>query len=68
MAKTVASEFGALNILVNCAGYVHNGSILDCSDKDWDLRIGVLPQCEKILICAAAFDHVTLHDEGSPDL
>jgi 2-keto-3-deoxy-L-fuconate dehydrogenase len=36
VAKTVASEFGAPNILVNCAGYVHNGSILDCSDKDWD--------------------------------
>jgi 2-keto-3-deoxy-L-fuconate dehydrogenase len=36
VAKTVANEFGALNILVNCAGYVHNGSILDCADKDWD--------------------------------
>ena len=36
VAKTVASEFGALDVLVNCAGYVHNGSILDCSDKDWD--------------------------------
>jgi 2-keto-3-deoxy-L-fuconate dehydrogenase len=36
LAKTVASEFGALDILVNCAGYVANGSILDCTDKDWD--------------------------------
>jgi 2-keto-3-deoxy-L-fuconate dehydrogenase len=36
LAATVAGEFGALDILVNCAGYVHNGSILDCSDKDWD--------------------------------
>jgi 2-keto-3-deoxy-L-fuconate dehydrogenase len=36
MARTIASEFGALDILVNCAGYVHNGSILDCGDKDWD--------------------------------
>ena len=36
VAKTVASEFGALDILVNCAGYVHNGSILDCGDRDWD--------------------------------
>jgi 2-keto-3-deoxy-L-fuconate dehydrogenase len=36
VAKTVASEFGALDILVNCAGYVHNGSILQCSDRDWD--------------------------------
>jgi 2-keto-3-deoxy-L-fuconate dehydrogenase len=36
VAKTVENEFGALDILVNCAGYVHNGSVLDCSDKDWD--------------------------------
>jgi 2-keto-3-deoxy-L-fuconate dehydrogenase len=36
LAKTVAREFGALDILVNCAGYVANGSVLDCSDKDWD--------------------------------
>src|SRR6266702_6421319 len=36
VAKMVGSEFGALDILVNCAGYVHNGSILDCGDRDWD--------------------------------
>jgi 2-keto-3-deoxy-L-fuconate dehydrogenase len=36
VGKLVASEFGALDILVNCAGYVHNGTILDCGDKDWD--------------------------------
>src|SRR3984957_20709416 len=36
LAKTVAGEFGALDILVNCAGYVANGSVLDCTDKDWE--------------------------------
>jgi len=36
LAKSVASEFGALDILVNCAGYVANGSVLDCTDRDWD--------------------------------
>ncbi len=36
LAKTVAHEFGALDILVNCAGYVANGSVLDCTDEDWD--------------------------------
>jgi 2-keto-3-deoxy-L-fuconate dehydrogenase len=35
-AKAVAGEFGALDILINCAGYVANGSVLDCTDKDWD--------------------------------
>jgi 2-keto-3-deoxy-L-fuconate dehydrogenase len=25
-----------VDILVNAAGYVHHGTILDCSDRDWD--------------------------------
>ena len=35
-AKDLASELGALDVLVNCAGYVHHGSVLDCSEPDWD--------------------------------
>jgi 2-keto-3-deoxy-L-fuconate dehydrogenase len=31
-----ASEAGALDILFNCAGFVHHGTILDCQEKDWD--------------------------------
>lgn len=26
---------GPLDILVNCAGWVHDGTILDCSNEDW---------------------------------
>ncbi|MGZ3321674.1 MAG: SDR family NAD(P)-dependent oxidoreductase, partial [Xanthobacteraceae bacterium] len=36
LAKQVTAEFGALDVLVNCAGYVHHGSVLDCSEQDWD--------------------------------
>jgi 2-keto-3-deoxy-L-fuconate dehydrogenase len=36
LSREVAREFGALGVLVNCAGYVANGSVLDCTDKDWD--------------------------------
>src|SRR5271169_4828354 len=36
LAAEVAREFGALDVLVNCAGYVHQGTIFDCTDKDWD--------------------------------
>jgi 2-keto-3-deoxy-L-fuconate dehydrogenase len=35
-SKEVAGEFGALDVLVNCAGFVHHGSVLDCSEQDWD--------------------------------
>jgi 2-keto-3-deoxy-L-fuconate dehydrogenase len=36
LAKEVATKFGALDVLVNCAGYVHHGSVLDCAEPDWD--------------------------------
>ncbi len=36
LAKEVAHEFGGLDVLVNCAGFVHHGSVLDCEEKDWD--------------------------------
>jgi len=30
-----AAEAGQVDILFNCAGYVHHGSILDCDDRAW---------------------------------
>lgn len=35
-AKAVSDEFGALDILANVAGYVHQGTVLECTEKDWD--------------------------------
>lgn len=35
-AVSVNKEFGALNVLANVAGYVHQGSVLDCAERDWD--------------------------------
>jgi len=34
--EALANEIGALDILVNCAGYVHQGTVLDCSEQTWD--------------------------------
>jgi 2-keto-3-deoxy-L-fuconate dehydrogenase len=36
LANTLHRELGPLSVLVNCAGYVHQGTVLDCSEKDWD--------------------------------
>jgi len=36
LAKKVIDSYGAPQILVNCAGYVHQGTVLECSEKDWD--------------------------------
>jgi 2-keto-3-deoxy-L-fuconate dehydrogenase len=31
-----AAKVGGADILVNCAGFVHHGTVLDCSEQDWD--------------------------------
>ncbi len=36
LARDVVKEFGPPDILVNCAGFVHHGSVLECSEADWD--------------------------------
>jgi 2-keto-3-deoxy-L-fuconate dehydrogenase len=37
----VAGEVGAIDVLFNCAGYVHHGTILDCAPKDWDFSFNL---------------------------
>ena len=32
----IAARFDRVDVLFNCAGYVHNGTILDCAEKDFD--------------------------------
>ena len=34
--QAFAERTGAVDILFNCAGWVHQGTILDCTVKDWD--------------------------------
>ncbi|XUW91530.1 SDR family oxidoreductase [Burkholderia sp. M6-3] len=34
--KALAAEVGPIDVLFNCAGFVHAGSILECSEEDWD--------------------------------
>ena len=36
LAQSVIRDFGAPDVLVNCAGYVHDGAILQCAESDWD--------------------------------
>lgn len=36
LAKKVIDTYGAPHVLVNCAGYVHQGTVLDCTERDWD--------------------------------
>jgi 2-keto-3-deoxy-L-fuconate dehydrogenase len=34
--ESFARDLGSIDILFNCAGYVHAGTILDCTEADWD--------------------------------
>ncbi len=34
--QAAVADLPALGVLFNCAGYVANGSILECEDRDWD--------------------------------
>jgi 2-keto-3-deoxy-L-fuconate dehydrogenase len=36
VVNALAAELGAIDVLFNCAGFVHQGTILDCSEQDWD--------------------------------
>jgi 2-keto-3-deoxy-L-fuconate dehydrogenase len=34
--EALAAEVGTVDVLFNCAGYVHQGDIFACTQKDWD--------------------------------
>ena len=37
----VAQEVGPIDVLFNCAGFVHHGTILDATPKDWDFSFNL---------------------------
>lgn len=36
---SAAADIGAVDILFNCAGYVHHGTILDCGEEEWAFSV-----------------------------
>lgn len=39
--KAFAEKIGAVDVLFNCAGFVHAGTILECEEKDWDFSFNL---------------------------
>lgn len=37
--EQLANRVGVVNVLFNCAGYVHAGTILDCTKEDWHFSV-----------------------------
>ncbi|NCU45127.1 MAG: SDR family NAD(P)-dependent oxidoreductase, partial [Candidatus Fonsibacter ubiquis] len=39
--KKFCNNISKIDILFNCVGFVHNGTILECEEKDWDFSFNV---------------------------
>ena len=39
--QQVAEGIGAIDVLFNCAGFVHHGTILDCEENDWEFSFNL---------------------------
>jgi 2-keto-3-deoxy-L-fuconate dehydrogenase len=37
--QALAAELGPVDVLFNCAGFVHHGTILECSEEDWSFSM-----------------------------
>jgi 2-keto-3-deoxy-L-fuconate dehydrogenase len=46
----LAAEIGTPDVLFNCAGFVHHGTILECSDKDWDFSMNLNVRSHYVVI------------------
>jgi 2-keto-3-deoxy-L-fuconate dehydrogenase len=57
-------ELPALDVLFNCAGYVHHGSILDCTSEDWAFSMNLNVRAMYATIRAALPKMLERHDRG----
>ena len=39
--RAAAAEVGPVDVLVNAAGFVHAGTVLDCTEADWDFAFNL---------------------------
>ena len=39
--QQAAEETGPIDVLFNCAGFVHHGTILDCDENDWEFSFNL---------------------------
>src|SRR5690554_4292793 len=37
--KQLSETVGPVDVLFNCAGFVHSGSVLECREEDWDFSL-----------------------------
>ena len=50
---TLVSQLGLVDVLFNCAGYVHNCTNLDCDDDEWDFAFNLNAKAQYHMIQVA---------------
>ena len=51
--RTTIDELPVLDVLFNCAGFVHHGTVLDCTPEDWDFSFNLNVRAMYVAIQAA---------------
>jgi 2-keto-3-deoxy-L-fuconate dehydrogenase len=51
--RAMIAELPPLDVLFNCAGYVHHGTVLECTPKDWDFSFNLNVRAMYVAIQAA---------------
>ena len=62
--NALAAELGAVQVLFNGAGFVHAGSVLDCSEEDFDFAVTLNVRSMYRLIRALLPAMLAQHDAG----
>jgi 2-keto-3-deoxy-L-fuconate dehydrogenase len=62
VAKMI-EELPALDVLFNCAGFVHHGTVLECAPKDWDFSFNLNVRAMYIAIKAALPNMLDKHQK-----
>ncbi|MEE2943970.1 MAG: SDR family oxidoreductase [Pseudomonadota bacterium] len=61
---SVLHQTGPLDVLFNCAGFVHAGNILDCPEEDWDFAFALNAKAQYRL-CKAVLPGMLEKGSGS---
>ncbi len=62
--KAAAAKHSGVNVLFNGAGFVHSGSVLDCTEEDWDFAFSLNVRSQFRMI-KAFLPHMLKQGKGS---
>ena len=60
----LADEIGTVQVLFNCAGFVHHGTALDCTSKEWDFAFNLNARAQWQMIKAFLPAMLALHQKN----